>query len=147
VDPLRVAELERRLGYRFRAPSLLEEALTHASFANEHPPAADHARLAFLGDAALGLVVADHVIAADPAAAVGELTARRAELVTGRHLARWAVELELGALLRLGRGEDQSGGRTRDSILAAAFEAVLGAIYREGGVDEVRRVLGRLAAW
>jgi len=147
VDPLRVAELERRLGYRFRAPSLLEEALTHASFANEHPPAADHARLAFLGDAALGLVVADHVIAADPAAAVGELTARRAELVTGRHLARWAVELELGALLRLGRGEDQSGGRTRDSILAAAFEAVLGAIYREGGLDEVRRVLGRLAAW
>lgn len=147
MDPLRVAELERRLGYRFRAPSLLEEALTHASFANEHPPAADHARLAFLGDAALGLVVADHVIAADPAAAVGELTARRAELVTGRHLARWAVELELGALLRLGRGEDQSGGRTRDSILAAALEAVLGAIYREGGLDEVRRVLGRLAAW
>jgi len=147
VDPLRVAELERRLGYRFRAPSLLEEALTHASFANEHPPAADHARLAFLGDAALGLVVADHVIAADPAAAVGELTARRAELVTGRHLARWAVELELGALLRLGRGEDQSGGRTRDSILASALEAVLGAIYREGGLDEVRRVLGRLAAW
>ena len=147
MDPLRVAELERRLGYRFRAPSLLEEALTHASFANEHPPAADHARLAFLGDAALGLVVADHVIAADPAAAVGELTARRAELVTGRHLARWAVELELGALLRLGRGEDQSGGRTRDSILASALEAVLGAIYREGGLDEVRRVLGRLAAW
>ncbi len=147
MDPLRIAELERRLGYRFRAPSLLEEALTHASFANEHPPAADHARLAFLGDAALGLVVADHVIAADPAAAVGELTARRAELVTGRHLARWAVELELGALLRLGRGEDQSGGRTRDSILAAALEAVLGAIYREGGLDEVRRVLGRLAAW
>jgi len=147
VDPLRVAELERRLGYRFRAPSLLEEALTHASFANEHPPAADHARLAFLGDAALGLVVADHVIAADPAAAVGELTARRAELVTGRHLARWAVELELGALLRLGRGEDQSGGRTRDSILASALEAVLGAIYREGGLDEVRRVLGRLGAW
>ena len=143
MDPLRVAELERRLGYRFRAPSLLEEALTHASFANEHPPAADHARLAFLGDAALGLVVADHVSATDPAAAVGELTTRRAELV----LARWAVELELGALLRLGRGEDQSGGRTRDSILASALEAVLGAIYREGGLDEVRRVLGRLGAW
>jgi len=87
------------------------------------------------------------VSATDPAAAVGELTTRRAELVTGRHLARWAVELELGALLRLGRGEDQSGGRTRDSILASALEAVLGAIYREGGLDEVRRVLGRLGAW
>lgn len=147
MDPLRVAELERRLGYRFRDPFLLEEALTHASFANEHPPAADHARLAFLGDAALGLVVADHVITANPAATVGELTSRRAELVTGARLTRWAVELELGALLRLGRGEDQSGGRVRDSILASALEAVLGAIYREGGLDEVRLVLGRLAAW
>jgi len=147
VDPLHVAELERRLGYRFREPLLLEEALTHASFANEQPPAADHARLAFLGDAALGLVVADRVIAEDPAATVGELTSRRAELVTGGHLARWAVSLELGALLRLGRGEDQSGGRARDSILASALEAVLGVIYREGGLDEVRRVIGRLAAW
>jgi ribonuclease III len=147
VDPLRVAELERRLGYRFRDPFLLEEALTHPSFANEHPPAADHARLAFLGDAALGLVIADHVITANPSATVGELTSRRAELVTGARLTRWAVELELGALLRLGRGEDQSGGRARDSILASALEAVLGAIYREGGLDEVRLVLGRLAAW
>jgi ribonuclease III len=147
VDPLRVAELERRLGYRFRDPRLLEEALTHASFANEHPPAEDHSRLAFLGDAALGLVVADRVIADDPVATVGELTSRRAQLVGGARLARWANELELGALLRLGRGEDQSGGRARDSVLASALEAVLGAIYRETGLDGVRRVIGRLAAW
>ena len=147
MDRARVAELERRLGYRFRDPFLLEEALTHASFANEHPPALDHARLAFLGDAALGLVVADRVSSDDPAATVGELTARRAELVTGARLAQWAVALELPALLRLGRGEDQSGGRTRDSILASALEAVLGAIYREGGLEEVRLVIARLAAW
>jgi ribonuclease III len=147
VDPRRVAELERRLGYRFRDPRLLEQALTHASYSNEHPPAPDHARLAFLGDAALGLVVADHVIAADPAATVGELTSRRAELVTGARLTRWAVELELGALLQLGRGEDQSGGRGRDSILASALEAVFGAIYSEGGLDALRDVIGRLAAW
>jgi ribonuclease-3 len=147
VDPLRVAELERRLGYPFRDPLLLEQALTHASYANEHPPAADHARLAFLGDAALALVVADHVTTDDPVAPVGVLTSQRAELVTDARLARWAVELELGPLLRLGRGEDQSGGRARDSILASALEAVLGAIYRDGGLDAVRGVIGRLAAW
>ncbi len=147
MDPLRVAELERRLGYPFRDPLLLEQALTHASYANEHPPAADHARLAFLGDAALALVVADHVTTDDPVAPVGVLTSQRAELVTDARLARWAVELELGPLLRLGRGEDQSGGRARDSILASALEAVLGAIYRDGGLDAVRGVIGRLAAW
>jgi len=147
VDSLRVAELERRLGYRFRDPSLLECALTHASYANEHPPAADHARLAFLGDAALALVVADHLSADDPAAPVGVLTVRRAELVTGARLARWAAELDLGPLLRLGRGEDQSGGRARDSILASALEAVLGAIYAEGGLEPLRSAVGRLATW
>ena len=147
MDPLRVAELERRLGYRFRDPSLLECALTHASYANEHPPAADHARLAFLGDAALALVVADHLSADDPAAPVGVLTVRRAELVTGARLARWAAELDLGPLLRLGRGEDQSGGRARDSILASAREAVLGAIYAEAGLEPLRSAVGRLAAW
>ena len=147
MDPLRVAELERRLGYRFRDPSLLECALTHASYANEHPPAADHARLAFLGDAALALVVADHLSADDPAAPVGVLTVRRAELVTGARLARWAAELDLGPLLRLGRGEDQSGGRARDSILASALEAGLGAIYAEAGLEPLRSAVGRLAAW
>jgi ribonuclease-3 len=147
VDPLRVAELERRLGYRFRDPRLLEQALTHASYANEHPPAADHSRLAFLGDAALALVVAERLMADDPAATVGALTSQRAELVTGPRLARWAVGLDLGALLRLGRGEDQSGGRARESILASALEAVLGAIYAEGGLDALRDAVGRLIAW
>jgi ribonuclease III len=147
VDPGRVAELERRLGYRFLDPKLLEEALTHGSYANEHPPAGEHARLAFLGDAALALVAAEQVMAADPSAPVGVLTPRRAELVTGARLARWAAELDLGPLLRLGRGEDQAGGRARESILATTLEAVLGAIYREGGLAAVRAVIGRLAAW
>ncbi|HEY7538493.1 MAG TPA: ribonuclease III domain-containing protein [Methylomirabilota bacterium] len=147
MDPLRVAELERRLGYRFRDPRLLEQALTHASYTNEHPPAVDHSRLAFLGDAALALVVADRLMADDPAATVGVLTSQRAELVTGPRLARWAVALELGALLRLGRGEEQSGGRARDSILASALEAVLGAIYAESGLDALRDTVGRLVAW
>jgi ribonuclease-3 len=107
----------------------------------------DHSRLAFLGDAALALVVADRLMADDPAATAGVLTSQRAELVTGPRLARWAVGLELGALLRLGRGEDQSGGRARDSILASALEAVLGAIYAEGGLDALRDTVGRLIAW
>jgi ribonuclease III len=147
VDPLRVADLERRLGYRFRDPRLLEQALTHASYTNEHPPAADHSRLALLGDAGLALVVAERLMADDPAATVGVLTSQRAELVAGPRLARWAVDLELGALLRLGRGEDQSGGRARDSILASTLEAVLGAIYTEGGLDALRDTVGRLIAW
>jgi ribonuclease III len=147
VDLLRVAELQQRLGYRFRDPRLLEQALTHASYANEHPPVADHSRLAFLGDAALALVVADRVMAGDASAPVGALTAQRAELVAEARLARWAADLELGALLRLGRGEDQSGGRTRESILASALEAVLGAIYAEGGLEALRDTVGLLAAW
>ena len=147
MDPAGVAELERRLGYRFRDPSTLERALTHASYANEHPPEPDHVPLALLGDAALALVVTDHLIAADPAATVGVLTPRRAELVAGTRLARWAAELEIGPLLRLGRGEDQAGGRARESILATALEALLGAIYREAGLVGVRDVVARLAAW
>ena len=147
MDAVRVAGLERRLGYRFLDPALLERALTHASYAHEHPPAADHDRLAFLGDAVLGLVVAEHVIAADPDAPVGVLTPRRAELVSGARLARFALALELPPLLRLGRGEDQSGGRERESILATTLEAVLGAVYLDGGIDAARAAIGRVTAW
>ena len=100
-----------------------------------------------MGDAALGLVVGEHLLAADPAAPVGVLTPRRAELVSGANLARWATDLGLGALLRLGRGEDQTGGRGRESILATALEALLGAIYLESGVGAVREVVAGLARW
>ena len=122
-------------------------ALTHASHANEHPLEPDNEPLALVGDAALGLVVAEHVFSADPAAPVGVLTPRRAELVSGANLARWARELGLGPLLRLGRGEDQTGGRARESILATALEALLGAIYLEAGIPAVRRVVATLARW
>ena len=122
-------------------------ALTHASYANEHPPEPDNEALALVGDAALGLVVAEHVLAADPSAPVGVLTPRRAELVSGANLARWANDLGLGPLLRLGRGEDQTGGRTRESILATTLEALLGAVYLESGIPAVRRVVATLAGW
>jgi ribonuclease III len=142
-DPRR--GLEDRLGHRFRDPALLERALTHASYAHEHPPTAHGEALALVGDAALSLVVAEDLYASDPEAAVGVLTERRAGLVAGTNLARWAVDLDLGALVRLGRGEEQNGGRTRASILSETLEAVLGVVYLEGGVDAVRVAVHRLA--
>ena len=147
MDAAAVAALEERLGHRFHDRPLLERALTHASYVNEHPEATDHGALAFIGDAVLGLAVAEHLVATAPDAPVGVLTPGRAELVSGERLARWAAELDLGALLRLGRGEDQTGGRARESILATALEAVLGVVYLESGLDAARRVVARLAAW
>jgi ribonuclease-3 len=145
--PLGLAELERRLGHRFADPARLIRALTHASYANEHPPLPDNEPLALVGDAALGLVVAEHVFTVDPGAPVGVLTPRRAGLVSGANLARWATDLGLGPLIRLGRGEDQTGGRARESILATTLEALLGAIYLEAGILGVRRVIATLAGW
>ena len=142
-----LAELEQRLGHRFADRDVLVRALTHASYANEHPPLASQEGLALVGDAVLGLVVAEHLFAGDPGAPVGVLTQHRAELVSGVNLARWALALALGARLRLGRGEDLTGGRTRESILATTLEAVLGAIYLEGGIPAVRHVIALLAAW
>ncbi len=139
--------LEARLGHAFRDRVLLEEALTHRSFANEHPGAPDNERLAFLGDAVLALIVAEHLRAADPHAPVGVLTPRRAALVSGPTLARWAEQLALGAHLRLGRGEQQTGGPGKESVLATALEAVVGALYLEAGLPGARRVVASLAVW
>lgn len=143
----RLAALEARLRVRFRDPELLQRALTHTSFANEHPPTAHQEALALVGDAALGLVVGEYLFHADPLAPVGVLTPRRADIVSGANLARWATTLELGPLLRLGRGEDQTGGRTRESILATTLEAVLGVLYLQDGLAETRRVVAHLAVW
>jgi ribonuclease III len=145
VTPLDVAALERALGHRFVDRDLLARALTHASYVNEHPPLVAQDGLAFVGDAALGLIVAERLLAREPDAAVGVLTPARAALVSGANLARWASVLGLGALVKLGRGEEQTGGRGRESILATTLEAVLGALYLEAGLDAVRRVVEQLA--
>jgi ribonuclease-3 len=147
VDVERLRALEATLGHRFVDPRLLARALTHASYANEHPPESDQEPLAFVGDAAVGLVVAERLLARAPEAPVGVLTPERAAIVSGANLARWGASLELGPLLRLGRGEDLTGGRQRESILATTLEAVLGAVYLEAGLDGVRRVVARLAGW
>lgn len=145
LDPAGV--LGARLGHAFREPALLRQALTHRSFANENPGSADNERLALLGDAVLALVVAEHLLAASPGEPVGVLTPRRAALVSGENLARWAAALDLGAHLRLGRGEEQMGGRAKESVLATALEAVLGVIYQEDGLDACRRTVALLAVW
>lgn len=141
------AALEAGLGHRFRDETRLVQALTHTSYANEHPGTRHHEGLAFVGDAALALIVAERLLAHDPDAPVGLLTPRRAEIVSGANLARWAADLGLGGLLRLGRGEDLTGGRARESILATTLEGLLGVIYLDDGLDAVRRVIARLAGW
>ncbi|HXD96904.1 MAG TPA: ribonuclease III domain-containing protein [Candidatus Acidoferrum sp.] len=125
---------------------MLIRALTHASYAAERPPAEPQDPLAFLGDAALSLVVAEHLVRAEPTASVGRLTPRRAALVADEALARWAATLDLGPLLRLGRGAEQTGGRATPSILATTLEALLGALYLDGGLPAVRALVGRLAS-
>ncbi|PWU25051.1 MAG: hypothetical protein C5B48_03265 [Candidatus Rokuibacteriota bacterium] len=144
-DPL--GTLGAHLGHRFQDGGRVLQALTHRSYANEHPPEPDNETLAFLGDAVLGLVVAEHLWRAEPGANAGVLTPRRAEIVSGTNLARWAERLDLGAHLRLGRGEQRMGGHTKESVLATALEAVLGVVYLEGGLTAARRVIAALAMW
>ena len=145
ADPLQ--QLGARLGHVFRDAALVEQALTHSSFANEHPGTRDNGALAFLGDAVLALVVGEHLWRAFPDEPEGVLTPKRAELVSGANLCRWANTLGLGPGLRLGRGEEQTGGREKESLLATALEAVLAVVYLEGGLDAARRAVGALALW
>ena len=145
ADPFE--SLGLRLGHAFRDAALLEQALTHSSFANEHPGVRDNGGLAFLGDAVLSLVVGEHLWRAFPEEPEGVLTPMRAELVSGANLCRWAVALGLGPVLHLGRGEEQTGGREKESVLATAFEAVLAVVYLEGGLEAARRAVASLALW
>jgi ribonuclease-3 len=126
------------LDYGFRDPSLLEQALTHRSAGKDH-----NERLEFLGDAILGYLIAAHLYHEFPAADEGRLTRIRASLVNKETLAQIARTLELGAQIRLGEGERKSGGWRRDSILANTLEAVIGAIYLDGGMDACRKELTR----
>lgn len=139
--------LGARLGHRFRDEALLLRALTHRSYANEHPSEPDNEGLAFLGDAVLQLVVTEHLWRAAPADPVGTLTPRRAGLVSGANLTRWADGLDLGRHLRLGRGEQQTGGQGKESVLATAVEAVLAVVYLEAGLEGAQRVVASLAMW
>jgi ribonuclease-3 len=125
--------LAGRLGHHFQDPTLLDGAVTHRSWCAETSGFESNERLEFLGDAVLGLVVTDHVYRSYPGLPEGELAKVRAGVVSSAALAEVASELRLGEALRLGRGEDSSGGRAKLSILADALEAVIGAVYLDGG--------------
>jgi ribonuclease-3 len=131
--------LQQRIGYQFDDLALLERALTHRSLG-----ARNNERLEFLGDAILGFEVADGLYNSVDDADEGQLSRMRAHLVKRETLACIARELELGDILRLGAGELRSGGQTRDSILADAVEAIIAAVYLDGGMDEARQLVRRL---
>ncbi len=140
------AELAQRLGHAFVQPERLAAALTHRSFSAEagQPELAESQRLEFLGDAVLGAIAAEWLLMRRPDWREGQLTKVRSRLTNAAALARVARRLELGRFLRLGRGEAREGGRDRDSLLADALEAVLGALWLDGGAEAVRAVF---AAW
>jgi ribonuclease III len=142
LDP--VAELSRALGYEFRDIDQLLTALSHASYAHETRGDRGNERLEFLGDAVLDLVVGEALYAAHPEWSEGQLTRARASLVRGDALAERARELSLQTFVKLGRTEVRSGGAEKDSILANVFEAVIGALYLDGGLAPVQAYV---AAW
>ena len=136
-------------GHVFEEQALLTRALTHRSLSSETSPAAltdpaaDNEQLEFLGDAILGMVVAEALYKLFPASREGELTRLRASIVSRKHLGEVGARINLGPHLRLGRGEDQSGGRTKPAILANAMEAVIAALYLDGGMDPARNFIDR----
>jgi len=139
-----LAEFEAALDFTFTDPALLQRAFVHRSYLNEASDdfqIPDNERLEFLGDSVLGFVAAELIFRRYPKRLEGELTNLRAALVRRETLARFAEELALGDFLLLGHGEEESGGRTRPATLCATFEAVIGAIYLDGGLERVRAFL------
>jgi ribonuclease-3 len=141
-----LSELEETLGFVFDDKSLLQRALTHRSFLNENPdlPWLDNERLEFLGDAILGFVTAEHLYHRFPEMKEGDLTSLRAALVRGQTLAEFATQLNLGPYLLISRGEEAGRGRARPALLAATFEAILGALYFDQGLPAARALIVRM---
>ncbi len=138
-------ELEKRLGYTFRKKDLIEMALVHRSYRFEVKNVeSDNQRLEFLGDAVLGMVVAAQLYRAHAHVDEGVLTERRSRVTSGKALAETAARIGLGDFIRLGKGEEQAGGRQRQSLLSDALEAVLGAAYLDGGLRAVEKIAAQL---
>ena len=140
-----IKELENAIGYRFHNISLLQNALAHSSYANErwHDSLKSNERLEFLGDSILGMVVADHLYRNFANRPEGELTRMRADMVCEKALAQVANQIGLGEHLLLGKGEEQGGGRGRDSILADAVESIIAACYLDGGMEAAKAFISR----
>jgi ribonuclease-3 len=133
--------LEKKLGHRFKRTDLLELALTHRSWANEQGVPEHYERLEFLGDAILGMITAEWLYQNHPELPEGELSKRKAQLVSRPSLAHHAETIGLGPELRIGIGEDRSGGRAKANLLADSMEAVFGAVYLDAGLEAVRHVI------
>ena len=140
-----IKDLETAIGYRFKNISLLQNALTHSSYANErwHNSLLSNERLEFLGDAILGMTVAKYLYQTFPDRPEGELTRMRADMVCEQTLAKVAAKIDLGRHLLLGNGEEQGGGRNRNSILADAVESVIAASFLDGGLEAAQRFIER----
>lgn len=149
-----LAKIEKVLGHRFRDISLLERALTHRSWAHESlPEGTDEAirkvqneSFEFVGDSVLGLAIADQLFAKHPTASEGDLTLMKHHLVSTETLARLAGELDLGSHMRVGRGEEKTGGRRKQALLADTFEAILAAIFFDAGYIAARAFVARIFA-
>lgn len=131
-------EFEEKLGYSFKDKSLLELALTHSSFANENKLKKNNERFEFLGDSVLGFVTAEYLFTEFKNRPEGEMTKLRAAVVCEKSLFKFAEQIDLGKYILLGRGEDGTGGRNRPSVVSDAFEAIIAAIYIDGGMEAVR---------
>ena len=131
-------ELQEKIGYQFRDETLLKQALTHSSFANEQKinKLSNYERLEFLGDAVLEMVSSEFLFRENPEMPEGQLTRMRASMVCEPALAYCARDIDLGSYILLGKGEEATGGRGRDSIISDVMEAVIGAIYLDGGIEE-----------
>ncbi len=140
-----ICELEQKIGYCFTDKELLENALRHSSYANEHKKnhLKDNERLEFLGDAVLELSSSEYLYRHYPKMKEGEMTKLRASIVCEPTLAQCAAAIELGSFLRLGRGEEQTGGRHRDSVVSDAMEALIGAIFLDGGFTNAKEFVNR----
>ena len=143
MDELGLTNLQDKLNYKFNDVSLLVNALTHSSYANEKDKTgtSNNERLEFFGDSLLGMTVALLLFETEPKLSEGQMTKERASIVCERSLAALAGKLDIGSCLLLGRGEDKGGGRLRSSILSDALEAVLAAMYLDGGFEPVRELI------
>jgi ribonuclease-3 len=145
LPPASLSDLEILLGYSFKDQALLSQALTHRSFVNEHEEEnlRNNESLEFLGDAVLGFLISSRIFQHYPELTEGELSKIKAYLVSAANLIRLAEGIRLGGFVRLSRGEEKTGGRTKRAIIVDAYEAIIGAIYLDGGVEAASAFVGR----
>src|SRR5215469_14576815 len=137
-----LSALQFDLGYTFKDIQLLNQALTHSSHANEkNAGVRDNEQLEFLGDAVLGFLVSDFLYRAHPHLTEGQLSKLKGFFVSSANLVKYSERIQLGDYLQLGKGEEKTGGRTKQALLVDALEAIIGAIYLDGGIEEARRVI------